>query len=219
MEPKIIYEDEDIIVCHKMPGVATQTSRITDADMVSLLRNYRAGKGEPPYVGVIHRLDQPVEGLLVFAKTEKAAAALSKGLQQGQFAKCYYAVVSGKELPSEDTLEDYLIKDTKGRRAVIAKANQPGAKLARLHYQKLATCDDLQLLDIRLETGRFHQIRAQLSARQAPIVGDAKYGGKETGEPLCLCSYRLEFSHPATGQKMEFQIKPQSEGFQRFTFV
>jgi 23S rRNA pseudouridine1911/1915/1917 synthase len=208
MKPEIVFEDREIIVCHKQPGIATQTNRVDVQDMESLLKNYRSEKGEKPYVAVIHRLDQPVEGLLVFAKTKTAAAALSKQVRQRQFTKHYYAVVSGRILPAEGSLEDYMARDAYHFCACGVEEEYPGAKFARLQYRKLASQGLRQLLDIKLETGRFHQIRFQFSSRQAPIVGDYKYGGEQTGEPLLLCAYSLEFRHPVTGQHMEFQIAP-----------
>lgn len=217
IEECIIYQDEAIIVCHKPAGLAVQTRDVTEADMESLLKNYRVTQKEEPYVGVIHRLDQPVEGLLVFAKTPGAAAVLSKQLQREQFTKVYYAVVEGRKLPDEDTLEDDIAKDTKHHKAVRARKGSVGAKHARLHFRKLAETENEQLLEIRLETGRFHQIRLQFSCREAPIVGDVKYGAKRTGEPLCLCAGCLTFSHPLTGEAMQFRIRPEGSGFRRFS--
>lgn len=216
MELEILFEDEDVLVCYKPAGIATQTARIAEADMVSLIRNYRVEKGEDSYVGVIHRLDQPVEGVLVFAKNAAAAAILSKELKEHQFAKYYYAIVTRENLPEEGVLEDYLVKDGRKNRAMIVTESNPRAKKAQLSYRIVRRVDDRSLLEIKLDTGRFHQIRVQLAGRTAPILGDVKYGGSKTDGTLCLCSYRLQFAHPVSGEGMDFSITPKGKEFAAF---
>lgn len=216
---EVVYEDEQLLVCYKPAGLATQTSSIVQQDMVSQVKYYRTQKGEPPYVGVIHRLDQPVEGLLLFAKTESAAAGLSKQLQRRQMSKHYLAVITRNAFPDRGTLEDYLLKDAQAGRARVVKQQDPRAKLARLSYRTLEDTGREKLLDIALETGRFHQIRAQLASRTAPILGDAKYGGTATGRPLALCAYRLKMKSLSDGTDQEFVIKPRGEDFAEFDFV
>ena len=220
MNINILYEDEEVIVCEKPAGVAAQTRRLGQADMESLLKNYRAGKGEQPYIGVVHRLDQPVEGLLVLAKTKQAAAGLSKQLQAGTLNKQYYALVyrGAEELPKEGILADYLWKNPQTQKAeIVAQASGKG-KQAKLHYRVMTGKDDIALLDVRIETGRFHQIRAQLAHAGFPILGDQKYGTQtsmERSEELgiknvSLFAYALTFTHPKTGKQMEFQAKTQN---------
>ena len=220
MNINILYEDEEVIVCEKPAGVAAQTKRLGQADMESLLKNYRAGKGEQPYIGVVHRLDQPVEGLLVLAKTKQAAAGLSKQLQAGTLNKQYYALVyrGAEELPKEEILADYLWKNPQTQKAeIVAQASGKG-KQAKLHYRVMTGKDDIALLDVRIETGRFHQIRAQLAHAGFPILGDQKYGTQtsmERSEELgiknvSLFAYALTFTHPKTGKQMEFQAKTQN---------
>ena len=220
MNINILYEDEEVIVCEKPAGVAAQTRRLGQADMESLLKNYRAGKGEQPYIGVVHRLDQPVEGLLVLAKTKQAAAGLSKQLQAGTLNKQYYALVyrGTEELPKEGILADYLWKNPQTQKAeIVAQASGKG-KQAKLHYRVMTGKDDIALLDVRIETGRFHQIRAQLAHAGFPILGDQKYGTQtsmERSEELgiknvSLFAYALTFTHPKTGKQMEFQAKTQN---------
>ena len=220
MNINILYEDEEVIVCEKPAGVAAQTKRLGQADMESLLKNYRAGKGEQPYIGVVHRLDQPVEGLLVLAKTKQAAAGLSKQLQAGTLNKQYYALVywGTEELPKEGILADYLWKNPQTQKAeIVAQASGKG-KQAKLHYRVMTGKDDIALLDVRIETGRFHQIRAQLAHAGFPILGDQKYGTQtsmERSEELgiknvSLFAYALTFTHPKTGKQMEFQAKTQN---------
>ena len=318
MRTKVIFEDKDIIVIHKPAGIAVQTARIGQQDVVSELKNYLAGKtfdnaagktigntlgkttdktsgkptGKPtgasavnsPYLGVIHRLDQPVEGVLVFAKNPKAAAALSKQMQGGDFCKEYMAVVCGKAPKTEENLVDYLKKD--GDKALVYNAEKPSngkenaaekhasdpeAKKAVLHYTLLeekcieetsieekcvaenhvannetedratkdkATKDKtakdnqvennaatyLSLLRVQLETGRFHQIRAQLSNAGMPILADAKYGNEISNQMarnlrvrnVALCAVRLTFTHPITGKNMEYTITPENPAFTLF---
>ena len=185
MNLEYLYEDDVICVVKKPAGVATQTKRLGQADMESLLKNARAGKGEPPYIGVVHRLDQPVSGVMVFAKTKEAAAALNRQIATKAADKFYYAVTDGVPEERKATLEDYLIRDGK-------------------------TNDKQALLRIKLETGRHHQIRVQLAHAGFPIVGDRKYNFKENmqhfSNELCLCSYKISFRHPRTKKKMDFEI-------------
>ena len=137
MNLNILYEDESLIVCEKPAGVATQTKRLGQADMESLLKNYRAAKGEPPYIGVAHRLDQPVRGVMVFAKTKEAAADLSRQVQTKLADKFYYAVTDGVPEKKKDTLEDYLLRDGKTNTSKVVSKSTEGAKLARLNYEVL----------------------------------------------------------------------------------
>jgi len=210
MNLNILYEDESLIVCEKPAGVATQTKRLGQADMESLLKNYRAAKGEPPYIGVVHRLDQPVRGVMVFAKTKEAAADLSRQVQTKLADKFYYAVTDGAPEKKKDTLEDYLLRDGKTNTSKVVSKSTEGAKLARLNYEVLEQNKTNAILRIRLDTGRHHQIRVQLANAGIPIVGDAKYNFKEamarSGNGLALCSYKIGFKHPKTHKKAEFEI-------------
>lgn len=224
MRTVIKYEDRHIIVAYKPAGLATQTSRVGQADMVSELKNYLKGG----YLGVVHRLDQPVEGLLVFAKTREAAAALTGQLEKGILNKQYYAVVCGKPKPGTGELVDYLCKTADNRAEVVdaKRAKEKGAKEARLQFEVLAESDgtEMSLLRIQIETGRFHQIRAQLSHAGFPILGDAKYGtdlsgrlGRERGvRNVALCACELELVHPADKRKLVFRVVPQGELFHCF---
>ncbi|MGN1156468.1 MAG: RluA family pseudouridine synthase [Agathobacter sp.] len=231
MNIEIIYEDNHIILCRKPAGVATQTKRLGQQDMESLLKNYRAKKGEPPYIGVVHRLDQPVEGLMVFAKNQKTAANLSKQIQEHMIGKHYYAVSSKAPDKMEGMLENYLLTDKKSNfTQVVDKGYQDAkncrdAKKAILEYKVLYQTEQGTLFDILLHTGRQHQIRVQMAHMGCPLVGDEKYGvqigdsvrdarqGNLKKSPLALCSYRLEFAHPATGKKMDYSIVPEGEAF------
>ena len=199
MELQILYEDNAIIVCKKPAGVATQTKRLGQADMESLLKNYRAGKGEPPYIGVVHRLDQPVEGVMVFAKTKEAAANLSRQIATKAADKYYYAVTDGMPEQKKGTLEDYLLRDGRTNTSEVVSKGKPDAKRAALSYEVLEQKDGRAVLDIKLETGRHHQIRVQLAHAGFPIVGDKKYNFKEhmasSGSTLLLLSL-IHISEP-----------------------
>lgn len=212
----IQYEDQELLVVYKPAGLATQSARVTSPDLVSSVTRHL--KGAPVYV--VHRLDQPVEGLLVLAKTKQAAAGLSKQLQAGTLNKQYYALVyrGAEELPKEGILADYLWKNPQTQKAeIVAQASDKG-KQAKLHYRVMTGKDDIALLDVRIETGRFHQIRAQLAHAGFPILGDQKYGTQtsmERSEELgiknvSLFAYALTFTHPKTGKHMEFQAKTQN---------
>lgn len=212
----IQYEDKELLVVYKPAGLATQSARVTSPDLVSSVTRHL--KGAPVYV--VHRLDQPVEGLLVLAKTKQAAAGLSKQLQAGTLNKQYYALVywGTEELLKEGILADYLWKNPQTQKAeIVAQASGKG-KQAKLHYRVMTGKDDIALLDVRIETGRFHQIRAQLAHAGFPILGDQKYGTQtsmERSEELgiknvSLFAYALTFTHPKTGKQMEFQAKTQN---------
>lgn len=212
----VIYEDNEILVCMKPAGMATESANIRDKDLISEIRSYLKDR----YVGLIHRLDQPVSGLLVFAKTPAAAASLSTQLKTADLCKYYRAEVEGK---MEDTgapvlVTDFLIKDPKTSKAVIVSEQQKDAhgkpaRKAMLSYEILSydPVTDTTSLRIHLMTGRFHQIRAQLSHLGHPILKDVKYGAKKPADPngsagIALCAYELRFSHPKTGKQMQFSL-------------
>jgi 23S rRNA pseudouridine1911/1915/1917 synthase len=218
MKTSIVYEDHEILVCHKPAGFPVQTRRAGAQDMESELKNYlyrKSGKKEMPYIGIIHRLDQPVEGLLIFAKNSTAAAALNRQMQTDNFGKYYIAEVCGIPADNEGTLTDYLIKNPAVSRAEVVDRDRKDAKKAVLHYKVLERREETSLLQIHLETGRFHQIRAQMAHMGCPIVGDTKYNPAYKDvrgyQRTHLCAYRLELRHPKTGKKLEFEIHPEWE--------
>lgn len=216
----ILYEDKDLLVCVKPAGTASQTKKSGQPDMVSLLCNYRHEKGEEPYAGLVHRLDQPVEGILVFGKHTRSTAALNRQLQQGIFSKGYLAVTEGEMPQMEGELRDFLIKDGHANRSFVGKQGQPQAKLARLRYQVLKTdqgcCPVQNLVKIHLLTGRHHQIRVQMAHLGTPLAGDGKYGNAAPAAGLGLCACELEFVHPSENRAMKFAITPSQSVFQRF---
>ena len=175
MKPHILYEDQDIIVCLKPAGIPTQTSRPGLPDMVSILKNHiyqNSAHKKQPYLAVIHRLDQPVEGLLVFAKTPAAAKELNRQLQSFGFGKYYQAVLLGCPQTADGILEDYLVKDGRTNTSRICTEETPGAKVARLSYHIAKTTAEFSLAEIHLDTGRHHQIRVQMAHLGCPIAGD-----------------------------------------------
>lgn len=237
-ENQILYQDKDIIVCYKPAGIASQTAKIGQKDMVSEVANYLAASkrhGGRPYVGLVHRLDQPVEGILVFAKNQKAANGLSRQITENRMEKYYYAVVSGggqaartEELPT-GTLSDYLYKDGKTNTSAVVPKEFPGAKKAELFYEILSRITvqgeaEIALVKIRLHTGRHHQIRVQMCHAGMSLLGDYKYADERTkalSEQLgqkqtALCAYELGFRHPISGKKMLFHKEPEGKIFQRF---
>ena len=203
----IQYEDKELLVIYKPAGLATQSARVTSPDLVSSVMRHL--KGAPVYV--VHRLDQPVRGVMVFAKTKEAAADLSRQVQTKMADKFYYAVTDGVPEQKKGTLEDYLLRDGKTNTSKVVSKSTEGAKSARLDYEVTAQNKTNAILRIRLDTGRHHQIRVQLANAGIPIVGDAKYNFKETmtrsGNGLLLCSYKIGFKHPKTHKKMEFEIR------------
>lgn len=204
---KILYKDKDIMIVHKEAGLAVQSRNATQKDLESILLT--ALKQEDPSpnseLHIINRLDQPVEGLVLFALNKKAAADLTRQLKSGTIEKNYQAVVQGAIPKEEDTLTDYLIRDGHSNRSRIVPERTPGAKRAVLSYKKLS---DHELL-ISLMTGRHHQIRVQLAGAGMPILGDRKYGRPDPAYcgRLMLTACRLVFRHPETGKRMEFTIE------------
>lgn len=216
--PEIMYEDADLIVCRKEAGVAVQTARAGRPDMVSLLKNYRAGKGEEPYIAPVHRLDQPVEGVMVFAKTKRAAARLSEQVREGLMGKEYLAVVCGIPEGASGELTDHLLQDKRTNTSSVAEEGTPGAKTARLSYEVVRADEErgLALVRIMLHTGRHHQIRVQFAHAGHPLYGDLKYGSAKPDQerfPVALCSCGICFAHPSSGKEMEFRIRPEGQGF------
>lgn len=215
MSIEILYEDRWIIVVQKPAGLATQTAKVTEPDCVSLIKDH-IRKTDPsvkcePYVGVIHRLDQPVAGLLVFAKDKKTAAALSSQVQSDLMNKHYLALVEGiVDCPQETSLTDRMYKDPKASKAVIVDdpigSGNADLREATLIYRTkdILESENKTILSIKLVTGRFHQIRAQMSHMGHPIVGDAKYGSSMPyPKGIALVANSLSFIHPRSGEKVE----------------
>ncbi len=214
----ILFEDDSIIVLHKEPYFPVQSSSLRRPDCISelkgMLKERDKVKGEP-YIGLIHRLDEPVEGIVVFAKTEKAAGILSGELRENGFSKEYTAAVlpSSDAIPMEAVLSDLILTEKKNNLSRIVPEGTKGAKEARLEYRTEEEFSDtegnrIRLLKVLLYTGRHHQIRVQLAKAGMPIAGDRKYGNVLLSLPLCLAATGLSFTHPATGKRMTYDISP-----------
>lgn len=218
-EEDILYEDGELLVLYKEPGIPVQTKSTFQQDYVSLLKNRRVSKGEEPFVGVVHRLDQPVEGILLFAKNKRAAAELSGQIASSTMEKEYLAVVRNHCLPEEGELTDYLRKDARTNLSLVVPEGTKEGRKAVLRFRTLERKEKWALVRIRLLTGRHHQIRVQMAHAGWPLLGDRKYGSvREKGEetPLALCAVRLAFTHPRTGERLEFTVRPRGSAFLEF---
>lgn len=220
----ILYEDECLLVCIKPVGVLSQPD-VTGSgeDMLSLLRGQLMSRdGKEPYVGLVHRLDRGVGGVMVFAKRQDVAGALSSAIANRTLVKQYLAVVHGRVAPERGVWKDYLYKDAAKNKTFVVDRQRKGVKEASLAYALLAELDDTpagacSLLQIRLHTGRTHQIRVQCSSRGWPLIGDGKYGARDHGCAIGLWSYRLTFAHPRKkGKTVDICAIPIAGAFEWF---
>ena len=216
-ELNVIYEDNHIIVVEKPVNIPSQGDKTGDADLLTIIKEYLKEKYNKPgnvYLGLVHRLDRPVGGVMVFAKTSKAAARLSNQIRENKFKKTYLAIVNGKMEKEESTIEDFLLKNEKNNMSKVVKEKTKNSKLAVLDYKVLKYDEQLNLsvLKINLHTGRHHQIRVQLSSRNHSIYGDQKYGGRGHGKQIALWAYSLTVNHPVTNEPMTFKIIPRKIG-------
>ena len=214
---KILYEDNHIIVVEKIVNIPSQSDKTGDEDMLTLVKRYIKEKYNKPgnvYLGLVHRLDRPVGGVMVFAKTSKAASRLSEEVRNKTFKKEYLVICNGKMEKVKDTFVDYLWKDEKNNTSYVVKATKKNAKEAVLDYEvlKYDEKEKLSILKINLHTGRHHQIRVQLSSRMHAIYGDNKYHGRGSGTGICLWAYKLTIVHPITKEKMIFTDLPEIKG-------
>lgn len=201
----IIYEDNHLLVVEKPVNIIVQEDETKDKDLLTILKEYLKEKYNKPgnvYLGLVHRLDRPVGGVMVFAKTSKAASRLSEQIRTNKLEKIYHAVVCGKA-NTEDILQDKLLKDTKNN---VVRVDNRG-KDSRLSYKLVGYKDNLSLVKIKLHTGRSHQIRVQFSSRNLPLWGDQKYNNKSVvGEQIALFASTLSFYHPTTRKKLTFTL-------------
>ena len=213
---KVIYEDNHLLVVEKPVNILSQGDDTNDKDMVNLLKNYVKEKYNKPgnvFIGLVHRLDRPVGGVMVFAKTSKAASRLSEQVRNKSFKKTYRAVIHGTMNKKEDTLKDYLYKNKKTNMVSVVNKNHKEAKNAELDYETLQSKNKFSLVQIDLKTGRPHQIRVQFASRKHPLFGDQRYGQdvNKVGQQIALGSYKIEITHPTTKEKMEFICEPPKE--------
>ncbi len=213
----ILYEDNHVIVVRKEPNIPSQADKTEDIDMLTIIKEYLKEKYNKPgnvYLGLVHRLDRPVGGVMVFAKTSKAASRLSNQVREKIFKKKYLAVVDGKFETSNGILEDYLYKDERNNISKVVNKDKKNSKIAKLEYEVLTynQVKDLSLVKINLYTGRHHQIRVQLAHAGHSIFGDQKYGTRGKGKQIALWAYELTIQHPITKQELTFKCLPESNG-------
>ena len=208
----VLYEDNHIIVVEKPYNVLSQGDSTGDLSLLDMVKQYIKEKYHKPgnvYLGLVHRLDRPVGGIMVFARSSKAASRLCKCFNEHQVQKKYLAIVHGKLDKEEDEWIDYILKGSDGKSII-----SPDGKKAILQYKVLDynTEYDCSLVSILLKSGRHHQIRVQFSSRNHPLCGDKRYGIDDSDGQLCLFSYRLEFEHPVTKKSMKFECFPNKFG-------
>ncbi len=208
---QIVYEDNHIIVVIKPQNQPTQKDQSGDIDLLNEIKDYIKQKYNKPgeaFIGLVHRLDRPTGGLMVFARNSKSADRLAKQIQNGEFDKVYYAVVDGRIKVKTEKLVNYLKKDEQNNIVKICPPLENGAKKAELIYNTLDINENKSLLSVKILTGRSHQIRVQLSNIGFPIVGDMKYNKNASKGFLALWAGRLEFNHPVTKKRMVFISSP-----------
>ena len=204
----VIFEDNHLLVVIKPQNVPTVADSSKDESLQESLKAQTGG-----FVGIVHRLDRVTGGVMVFAKTSKAAARLSEQIKDGTFKKTYYAVVNGIPKERSATLVNWLAKDTVRNTVAVVPQTTTGAKRAELTYKIIDTVKGDALVAVELETGRSHQIRVQMKHIGNPIVGDARYGGSRKGiKDIALWAYQLEFNHPTTHDRMKFIVNPPEDG-------
>lgn len=210
---QVIYEDNHIIVVVKPQNIPTQEDESKDKDLLSMVKDYIKEKENKPgnvYVGLVHRLDRPTGGVMVFAKTSKAASRLSLQISESLMKKRYLAVVLGKPREKRMKLINFLQKNARTNTVQVVPELTTGAKRAELEYNVVEEKDKVSLVDIDLHTGRSHQIRVQMKHIGCPVYGDVKYGGDKLakGHNLALWAYELKFVHPTTKENLTFKVYP-----------
>ena len=210
----VLYEDNHIIVVEKIVNVLSQSDNTGDIDMLSLVKSYIKEKYNKPgnvYIGLVHRLDRPTGGIMVFARTSKAAKRLSEQIKDNEMNKTYLAVIPNFK-NKKGTFIDYLKKENNGNTTVTNKEN---GKYSHLNYELIKEKNNLSLVKIELITGRHHQIRVQFASRGYPLYGDQRYG-KQDKKQLALFCYKLDFIHPVKKEKMSFKMYPNYGVFKEF---
>lgn len=208
MQDQIVFEDNHLFVINKKAGQLVQGDKTGDLSLLDLIKNFIKKRDNKPgnvFLGLVHRIDRPTSGLVIYAKTSKALSRLTQMVKSREIKKTYWAVVPKVEIPKQQRLVHYLQKNEKTNKATVFPKATDGAKEAILHYEIIKTLDNFQLLEIDLETGRHHQIRAQLSKIGVPIKGDLKYGSPRSNSDggIHLHARRLAFVHPVTNENIE----------------
>lgn len=210
---KVLYEDNHIIVVVKPQNIPTQEDESKDKDMLTIVKEYIKEKENKPgnvFVGLVHRLDRPTGGVMVFAKTSKSASRLTEQIKNGEFKKRYLSVINGKPREKRGKLVNFLKKNPRNNTVMVVPELTTGAKRAELDYEVLEAKEKVSLVDIKLHTGRSHQIRVQMKTIGCPVYGDVKYGGDilAKGHNLALWAYELKFVHPTTKENLTFKVYP-----------
>ena len=208
----ILHEDNHVIVVLKPQNIPSCEDESKDRDMLTIIKDYIKVKYDKPgnvYLGLVHRLDRPTGGVMVFAKSSKAAARLSEQIKNGDFEKRYFAVLMGTPKEEKATLTHYMKKNAINNMVYVCPPTVSGAKFAELEYELIDKTENLSLVDVRLHTGRSHQIRVQMNAIGTPIYGDMRYGGEKAVKGnLALWAYYLSFTHPVSKERMVFRVQP-----------
>lgn len=222
MKINILHEDNHLLIVEKPVNMLVQGDKTKDEDLLTLLKEYIKIEYNKPgavFLSLVHRLDRPVGGAIIFAKTSKAASRLSDQLRRRVIEREYLGVVRGIVKNEQAKLENYLLKDNQKNEVSIVSNNNKNSKKAILHYRKIKTEKDLSLLNIKLETGRSHQIRVQLSGIGHPLFGDQKYGARvnKVGQQIALWSHKLKFKHPTKDEMIEIvSYPPETEPWNKF---
>lgn len=214
---EVLFEDNHIIVVKKEPNIPSQADKTEDLDMLTIIKAYLKEKYNKPgnvYLGLVHRLDRPVGGVMVFAKTSKSASRLSDQIREKVFKKKYLAVVDGQFENKKGVMEDYLYKDERNNMSRVVNKDKKNAKFSKLDYEVLAYNEvkNLSLVKVNLHTGRHHQIRVQLANSGHSIFGDQKYGTRGKNKQIALWAYELTIKHPITKEEMTFRCLPEGNG-------
>lgn len=207
-EMEVLYEDNHIIIVNKAPGEIVQGDKTGDTPLSETIKAYLKEKYAKPgnvFCGVVHRLDRPVGGVVVFAKTSKALTRLNEMFREGKVDKTYWAITAGTPAEPSATLTHYITTRQQGNKSYASPTPVASGKRAVLHYEMIAHGDRYNLLEVKLETGRKHQIRVQLASIGCPVKGDLKYGAKRsnTDGSISLIARRIRFTHPVSGQEID----------------
>lgn len=203
LEERILFEDNHLIIVNKLPSEIVQGDKTGDVCLLDDVKSYIKDTYNKPgnvYAGLVHRIDRPVSGAVIFAKTSKALSRMTVKIKERQFSKTYLAIVKNKPPKDADELSDYMVKNESQNKSYIVSSSTKGAKLAQLRYRVIGASDSYYLLEVELITGRHHQIRAQLAHIGCPIKGDLKYGFPRSNPDasICLHAYKIVFEHPTT---------------------
>lgn len=222
IEERILFEDNHLLIVNKEPSEIVQGDKTGDVCLLDDVKSYIKEAYNKPgnvYAGLVHRIDRPVSGAVIFAKTSKALSRMTLKIKEREFSKTYLAIVKNKPPKEADELSNYMVKNEAQNKSYIVSSNTKGAKIAQLRYRLIGASDSYYLLEVELITGRHHQIRAQLAHMGCPIKGDLKYGFPRSNPDasICLHAYKIKFEHPTTKQTIEVTApKPEENIWKAF---